>query len=371
MVSDAIASRGPEQALFLPTWMADGVASETRTYSEFEVLVTPLIQRRKMLCPGMSALHSLVVDSNLMIDLEANCERGRESSRPDPTPWIEWALHLHGMELNFVQALIERWQNDPDPERRTAVFCRCLRERFGVSDADADPVRYTGLFSQHRASIRPDMDRFVGFVPIILFLLQTSKRTAQQNLLDLFGIIEAADASFFLIHFYYAALLFLFHEQPKLFHQKDQKKLAEDLKIGTTKEKIDKSIFSISIDLSLLATPLFSVGLPPDVLLFPYFATRDRSLQLLLSEIECEEIHDAGKGQANGRWVIRKGGLLDKNLGDTIESCLRRRSQGFNHIDIAARRNRLDALSEVYRDKLVALRRGMNSPALLEGAALP
>lgn len=267
------------------------------------------------------------------------------------------------MELNSIYGLIEQWQTYVAAPDALKCYANYMRDHFGVNYAASELSATQLMFAESTPKVATDLERFVGFVPAILYLYELpEKKSAQSKLEDLFGLVKYAELPFFMIHFYYAALIFLMQERQELFLRGDLRKLKDDLKdlrkvmkTESDPRKRTHGIRNIAMDLALPATSLFRVGLPPDTLMFPYLVTRDRILQLLLSEIECVEVHEHGNGQASGHWNLRTGGLLDRHLGEAIRRCLADRAITKNHEELSMKGSRLQAFSDLYTQKLLDL----------------
>jgi len=331
-------------------WVVDGHVSLARPEVDDALYIKPLLESKGLLRPGAQVLHSLVLDNNVLTDL-------LEDRRPANNRFLENLLRTSPIELNPVFAMIEQRQKFAKATDALQAYANYLENTFGHSAAKLGTNDFDAALTATKASIIANVDLLSGYLSVTMYLYHQTA-TAKEKLEWLSGLVRYADLPFFQLHFYFAALVFLAKELPDLFNSKDVVKIARDMEIESTIEKQKKKVLNLSNDLALPTIALFRAGLPTDALVFPYIATRDRLVQLFLSQVICQMVVDAGGGRSNGSWALKEGSLLVAHLGHVISEHLPRRKHSPSKDDISVRKIRLQSFSDLYTSKSVELRAG-------------
>lgn len=326
-------------------WVLNGQLLQERPDAEDVLYIKPLLQRRGQVAEGMSVLHSLILDNNVFNDL-------LENRRPENNTYIAELLRSTPLELNPTLALIEQRQNYAGAPEKLTEYAELLERTFGWSAAKIGATEFEASLADSRTAIKANVELLSGYLAAIVFLYH-QVASAREKLKWLAGMVENSDLPFFQLHFYFAALVFLAAESPSLFHPKDVKKIKGDMKICANYEEQKAKLSNLSNDLALPSLSLFPATSLGAVLVFPYVATRDRLVQLFLSEISCKMIVDAGDGRANGSWELNSSGIIRKNIGDAVDAHIPRRYAASSREDIAVRKVRLAAFTEQYTNLCV------------------
>lgn len=329
-------------------WIVEGCASVDRPEVDDALYIKPLLGDKGLLRSGTQVLHSLVLDNNVFTDL-------LEDRRPANNRFLENLLRTTPIELNPVFSIIEQRQKFAKASDALKAYADYLEKTFGHYVAKRGAKDFEASLAAEKASITANVDMLSGYLSATIYLYHQAA-TAKEKLEWLAGLVRNADLPYFQLHFYFAALVFLVKELPALFNSKDVEKITGDMKLESTFEKQKKKVLNLSNDLALPTIALFHAGSQPDVLIFPYIATRDRLVQLFLSQVVCQTVIDAGGGRANGSWVLKDRSLLTLHLGCAISDHLPRRMQPSSKDDMAVRKSRLQSFADLYTSKLVELR---------------
>lgn len=321
-------------------WVLDGVPQETRPVEDDALYIKPLIQSTGVAVDDRIFLHSLILDNNIFSDLV-------ENRRPENSEYIAKLLRSHPIELNPVIAMIEQRQKYAGASEKLHEYAELLERNFGWSEAKQGAVEFDASMEATRKAIAANVQLLSGYLAAIVYLFHQTA-TAASKLEWLSGLVQNSDLPFFQLHYYFAALMFLAAERPELFNNKDLKKIKSDMKIAKSQQEQQTKLQNLSYDLALPALALFPTKSYGNALVFPYIATRDRLVQLFLSQVSCQMIVDMGDGRANGSWILNKSGMLHAHLGDVIEAYIPRRSSSSSKDDISVRKSRLAAFSEQY-----------------------
>lgn len=321
-------------------WIVDGRASATRPSAEDALYIKSLLQDEGAVDSNATVLHSLILDNNILTDLI-------EDRRPANNRYLEHLLRLHAIEINPTFAIIEQRQKYASASGALRDYADYLERTFGCSEAKHNLAEFEQALSTAKDELTLNVELLSGYLAAIAYLYPIAQ-TSETKLEWLSGMVQSADVPFFQLHFYFAALVFLSKERPELFTRKDVEKIASDMKVASTIEKQEVKIRNLSNDLALLATAIFPAG---DVIVFPYIATRDRLMQLFLSQVSCQMIEVIDGARANGSWSLISGRVLADYLGDAIALHLPKRAVKSTAADRAVRKSRLDA----FRDQFIAL----------------
>lgn len=325
-------------------WIVEGSVSAVRPIGD-ALYIKPLLQDKGLLRGGERIFHSLVLDNNVLTDL-------LEDRRPANNRYLENLLRTTALELNPVFAMIEQRQKFSGASAALEAYAEYVEKTFGHSAAKRGTVEFEAGLASKKASLISNIDLLSGYLSATIFLYQHTAKP-EEKLEWLVGLVKNADLPFFQLHFYFAALVFLVKESPELFNSKDVEKIVDDMKLESTIEKQKKKVLNISNDLALPTIALFHSGVPPGVLVFPYIATRDRLVQLFLSQVSCQYAADAGGGRTNGSWILKENSVLSEHLGDAIAEHLPQRKKASTQEDIAVRKSRLQTFADLYTSKSV------------------
>jgi hypothetical protein len=337
----------PVQPILNEQWIVEGKVFPSRPSEEDSLYICPLLNRFGAVPNGINVLHSLVLDNNVLTDLV-------ENRRPANREFLHRLLRANRIELNPVFAMIEQRQKFGGATEALTAYAEYLEAEFGWSEAKVGAEDFESSLASAKGALTANIDLLSGYLGATIFLYHQSA-PAPQKLEWLAGLIKGADIPYFQLHFYFAALLFLTKDKPDLFGKKDLDKIREETKLESSFEKQKKKILNLSNDLALPAVSIFPSSAEPQIV-FPYIATRDRLVQLFLSEVSCRFVEALPDGRANGSWEIRKGGLLDTYLGSAVEDHIPRRMKASNEEEKLVRKSRLQAFSDQYIRKCTELR---------------
>jgi hypothetical protein len=326
-------------------WIFEGGVSDERPDAEDALYIKPLVKNRKLLHKESRVLHSLVLDNNVFIDLLKN-------RRTENNLFLENLVRTTSIELNPFFALIEQRQNPAGASDDLLAYAEYIEKTFGHSEAKHGAAAFEAALDSQKIALTANIELLSGYLPATIFIYHQTAR-AKEKLEWFAGLIKNADLPYFQLHFYFAALVFLVKESPELFNSKDVKKVVSDMKIDSTIEKQKKKVLNLSNDLVFPAMALIHSGVPADVLVLPYIATRDRLVQLFLSQVYCQEIADIGGGRSNGSWILMETSLLAKHLGDAIAEYMPKRMNPSSIDDMQVRKSRLQAFGDLYTSKSV------------------
>lgn len=321
-------------------WVLNGQSHSGRPDADDVLYIKPLLQSHGETAPGMSVLHSLILDNNVFNDLV-------ENRRPENNKFITDLLRSTPIELNPTFAMIEQRQTYAGAQEKLQEYVELLRRTFGWSAAKVGVSEFEMSLADSREAIKSNIELLSGYLAATIFLYHQTA-PACEKLEWLAGMVKNADLPFFQLHFYFAALVFLAAESPSLFHPKDVKKIKSDMKIASSYEEQKVKLSNLSNDLVFPALAIFPAAHYRNALVFPYVATRDRLVQLFLSEISCQMVVDAGNGRANGYWVLKNTGIIKMHLGGAVETHIPRRYVASSKDDMAVRKVRLAAFTEQY-----------------------
>lgn len=329
-------------------WVLNGQSHSGRPDADDALYIKPLLQSQGEAAPGMSVLHSLILDNNVFNDLV-------ENRRPENNKFIADLLRGTPLELNPTFAMIEQRQTYAGAPEKLKEYAELLERTFGWSAAKVGAAEFEMSLAESRGAIKANIELLSGYLAATIFLFHQTA-PACQKLEWLAGMVKNSDLPCFQLHFYFAALVFLAAESPSLFHPKDVKKIKSDMKIAPNYEEQKAKLANLSNDLALPTLAIFPAGHYGNALVFPYVATRDRLVQLFLSEISCQMIVGAGNGRANGSWELKKTGIIKKHLGEAVETHIPRRYVASSKDDMAVRKMRLAAFTEQYAKLCVELK---------------
>lgn len=328
------------ESIISEQWVLNGQPHGERPDAEDVLYIKPLLQSRGKAAAGTLVLHSLILDNNVFNDFV-------ENRRPENNTFIADLLRSTPIELNPTFAMIEQRQTYAGAPEKLKEYAELLERTFGWSAAKVGSAEFETSLAESRVAIKTNIELLSGYLAATVFLYHQTA-PASEKLKWLAGIVENSDLPFFQLHFYFAALVFLATESPSLFHPKDLKKIKSDMKVASSYEEQKAKLSNLSNDLALPTLAIFPAANLGNALVFPYVATRDRLVQLFLSEISCQMIVDAGNGRANGSWVLKSTGIIKTNLGDAVEAHIPRRYVASSKDDVAVRKIRLGAFTEQY-----------------------
>jgi hypothetical protein len=330
-------------------WVVDGKVFSSRCYGDDAMYIKPLLNQKGIVPPGTNVLHSLVIDNNILSDL-------LENRKPENNAFLKRILMNNPIELNPVLALCEQRQKYSKASDALKEFADYLYKEFGHDVAAQNIDAFEASLSESRGKLIENAIIMSGYLSIIVYLYN-QEWAAKEKLSCLSGMIEAANLPFYQVHFLFGALVFLVKESPHLFYDDDVKKVSEDMKIENSVDRQNKKIMSLSNDMMLPISAVFSAGTIGNTIVYPYIVTRDRLVQLFLSQISCGMLVEVGNGMKNGRWDPIKGRLLQTHLGQAIAEYTPHRHQAKVVDEIAVRRSLLKAFSETWVERSVALRK--------------
>ena len=229
-----------------------------------------------------------------------------------------------------------------------------MKKTFNHTISEENIQSFEKILSEGKPALIENIEGLSGYLSVIVYLYHLDG-TAAEKINWLAGLIVGADLPIFLLHFYFAGLVFLSKESPDLFDSEDLKKINSDIKISSTISNQRKKMLNLSNDLALLNTAIFQGGISNEILVYPYIATRDRLCKLFVSQITCEGVVNAGHGRVNGVWKLLKGGLLEENLGQTIVDNIPRRTGTPSRADLLVRKANLRAFTDLYMEKTFSM----------------
>lgn len=290
---------------------------------------------------GTSVRHSLLLDNNILNDL-------LKDRFPADNRFLEDLIRQHPIELNPMFALIEQRQSFGGASNALFDYAEYLDKTFSNSKAKQGREAFENSLEEEKEALRENSYTLSGYLAAIVFLYHQNV-SAEKKLEWLAGIVINADMPFFQLHFYFAALVFLAKESPSLFNPKHIKKIVADMEIESTIKGQKEKILNLSNDLALPSLAFISAGMiPSDTLIFPYIATRDRLVQLFLSQIVCLGVYVGYKGRSHGSWGLDEGGVLARYLGAAVDKHMPRRSEKSSNVDILLRKGRLQIFADHY-----------------------
>lgn len=328
-------------------WIVDGVSSDVRPPDE-SLYIRPLMNPELLNASG-PIVQTLVLDNNVLSDLV-------QSRRPGNATYLENLLKRYPIELNPVVALLEQRQKYALASQALVDYAGYLERAFGHKIPSENVESFERTLNECRPEVLKNMETLAGYLPLTVFLYHQDW-PVEKKLEAYAGIATANDLPIFQLHFYFAALMFLSRERPELFQQKDLDKIKEDMKKKQSVEAQWIRILNLANDLLFPAMSLFSGGLSQNTTMFAYAATRDRSSQLLLSEVVCQAVVYTADGRANGQWELAPGRLLDQYLGATVRRLLPRREAAERTREHAreVRQTHLRAFAQQYVERIVEL----------------
>jgi hypothetical protein len=335
------------QSLIQEQWIVEGKSFHSRPLDDDSLYICPLLNRSGMVPDGISVLHSLVLDNNVLTDLV-------EDRRPANNEFLLHLLRTNPVELNPVFAMIEQRQKFGGATAALNAYAEYLDKQFRWSAAKIGAAAFNTSLETAKQALIANIDLLSGYLGATIFLYHQNA-TATQKLEWLSGLVRNADIPYFQLQFYFAALLFLTKDKPDLFGQKDIEKIRADTKLESTVDKQKKKVLNLSNDLAFPAVSIFPTSLQSQ-LVFPYIATRDRLVQLFLSEVSCRMVEALPDGRANGAWELRKTGLVYAHLGSVVENHIPRRIEVSSQQQKSVRKSRLQVFSDQYIQKCVELR---------------
>lgn len=325
-------------------WIVNGVSQLVAPGNSESLYIKPMLPMSDFVVNAKDVHHTLVLDNNVLTDL-------LEDRRPENNRRLENLFRSIHIEINPVFALTEQRQKYEKASDALSAYANYLKRTFGYEITAENIAEFESLLESGKAALIDNIEGLSGYLSVIIYLYHQDYPAAQK-IEWLAGLIHNSDLPIFQIHFYFAGIVFLAKESPGLFQAADIQKIKEDMKIAKNVVSQKKKILNLSNDLALITTSIFQGGINNDVLVFPYVATRDRLCQLLLSQVTCEGIANAGKERVNGIWGLTEGGILDQNLGQIISHNLPRRSSAPTREDHLVRKSNLKAFVDLYINKI-------------------
>lgn len=330
-------------------WIVEGQSFPIRPSEEDALYICPLLNSSGLVPKDIHVLHSIVLDNNVLTDLV-------ENRRPANNQFLLNLLRNQPLELNPVFAMIEQRQKFAGATAALHAYAEYLDVHFGWSAAKLGAASFEASLAAAKEALVSNIDLLSGYLGATIFLYHQAA-PAVQKLEWLSGLIKSADLPYFQLQFYFAALLFLAKERQDIFSEGDLAKIREDTRLESSLEKQKKKILNLSNDLAIPAVSIFPTAANKQ-LVWPYIATRDRLVQLFLSQVTCGVIEGFPDGRANGAWTVRKTSLINEHLGPAVERYLPRRLEASSRQQQLIRKARLQAFSDTYIQKCVELRRG-------------
>lgn len=325
-------------------WIVDGKVFYSRPTESNSLYITPVLNQDGLVSEDVRVLHSLFLDNNVLTDIIDN----RNSLN---IAFLENLLTCCPIELNPVYAMMEQRQKYVGATTALHEFSKYLEKRFGCSLAKENADQFDHDLEVGKVNLIDNIDLLSGYISAIIYFYHLDA-SASEKLEWLSGVVVNADIPYFQIHFYFAALVFLSKENPDLFHKKDKVKIKKDMEISNNFRDQKSKVMNLSNDLALLGVSIFPTT-EPNQFVFPYIATGDRLLQLLLSEVTCGYVESIGDGKANGGWLLKQDGLLKKYLSGVIEKTIPRRECSSTNDDKLVRKCKLQAFSDTYTAKCI------------------
>jgi hypothetical protein len=329
-------------------WIVAGQRHASRPVDADALYITPLLSAAGLTSGGMKLIHSLVLDTNVLMDLV-------QERRPDANAYLIDLLRTHPIELNPAYAMMEQRQQYGGAAEVLPAFAEFARRNFGWGAAAIGAQTFEAALAQSKPELKQNMELLSGYVSAIVFLYH-QKASAAEKLDWLSGLIRSADLPHLPVQFFYAAIAFLSAERPDLFDKRELKKIRKDLALGKTLDDQRHSLLNIANDLALPTASLFQTA-GEGTFIFPYIATRDVLQQVLLSEIVCGRVEIMETGRPLPAWGTRPGRRLATHLGPVIDALMPARSGPSTREDVGVRRERLRAFSETYLQRCMDLPR--------------
>ncbi len=331
-------------------WIVDGQHYQSRPSEEDSLYIAPLLNRSGAVSAGAHVLHSLVLDNNVFSDLI-------ENRRPENNQYLKTLLISTPIELNPVFAMIEQRQKFSGATNALNTYAEYLEREYGWSAAKVGANDFDTALSNAKESLKLNIDLLSGYLGATIFLYHQDA-SASEKLEWLSGLIRSADLPYFQLQFYFAALVFLSKEKPELFRAGDLEKIQSDLKIVGSFEKQKKKVMNLSNDMALPAVSIFPGSTLENMLIFPYIATRDKLVQLFLSQVTCGFIVNLPDGRANGSWQLKNSSAIKTHLGDAVYRHLPTRQERFTQEQMLVRKTNLQIFSDQYIRRCVEMRAG-------------
>jgi hypothetical protein len=327
-------------------WIVDGKTHLIRPGEDDALYIRPLLNSTGVVPAGIRVIHSLVLDNNVLSDLV-------ENRRPNNNKFLIDLVRTKPIELNPVFAMIEQRQKYAGATAVLHAYSEYLEENFGWSAAKIGAAAFDSALASAKEQLISNIDLLSGYLGATIFLYHQDA-PASQKLEWLSGMIQSSDIPYLQLQFYFAALLFLTRERPDLFRTGDLEKVRSEMKLESSFEKQKKKVLNLSNDLALPAVSIFPTA-TPNQLVWPYVATRDKLVQLFLSEVSCGLIETLPDGRANGSWALKSTGVVNTHLGPAIAQHLPRRLERTSPQQRLVRKSRLQAFSEQYIQKCVEM----------------
>jgi hypothetical protein len=328
------------QHLVAEHWVVDGVPQPDAPGDADAMYIKPLMLEGCLLPLRKRTLHSLVIDNNIFIDLV-------DSRRPENKDYLQALLRSVPLELNPTIAIVEQRQKFPRASEELAKYAEYLANEFGHTAARDGTAEFEANLFDAKASLVSNTESFTAYLAAIVYLYHLDK-SASEKFIWLSGMVRESDLPFFPLQFFFAALVFLVKERPLLFSRAACEKVTKDMKVKSDVAGHANNLANLANDLLFPTLALF--GSNSNVTVVPYVATRDRLVQIFLSQIFCGAIHDLGNGRCNGEWGIMPGCVLDEEMGDLIRAHYPKRSESSRrgvHVDnVAVRKGRLEAFKD-------------------------
>lgn len=324
-------------------WVVDGVPQNQHPGEADAMYIKPLQAEGYPLPAGKQALHSLIIDNNIFIDLVDN-------RRPENKHYLQTLLRTVPLELNPTVAIVEQRQKFPQATEELVRYAEYLAKEFGHTAARDGTATFEASLSMAKASLVANTESFSAYLAAIIYLYHLDN-SAAEKFVWLSGMVKEADLPFFTLHFFFAALVFLVKERPELFSQAIRDKVAKDMKVKSNAAAHAGKLANLANDLLFPTMALF--GSTSELTVVPYVATRDRSVQLFLSQIFCGTIHELGEGRFTGEWGLVPGSILAEEMGALIYEHYPKRSKesqnGLHQDKVAVRKGRL----EVFKNNFI------------------
>lgn len=325
-------------------WVIGGAAQSSPSPDLECLYIVPLLGELGLVSDDQKVLHSLVLDTNVLSDLV-------QQRRPDANSYLIQLLRSHPIEVNPVYAMMEQRQRYGGASEVLHSYVNFAKQTFGWEAAQKGRAAFESSLAAAKDGLVENAEALSGYIAAISYLYRQNAGAALK-LEWLSGMIRSADLPYLPIQFYYAALAFLSAERPHLFSAREVKKIRKDLAPCQSLEEQRLKAANVANDLMLPSTALFQTA-GPEVLVFPYIATRDVAMQLLLSEIWCASVESRSDGRALGAWGLRPGRKLQVHLGECIEANMPTRDGPTSREEIGVRRARLRAFSDTYLQRCV------------------
>jgi hypothetical protein len=329
-------------------WIVEGQHYQKRPDVEDSLYVAPILNSTGLAPNEVRVLHSLVLDNNVFSDLV-------ESRRPENNKYIKNLLLSKQVELNPVYAMIEQRQKFTGATSALNAYAQYLENEYGWSAAKIGIESFDAALASAKEALTTNIDLLSGYIGATIFLYHQNARSSEK-LEWLSGLIKNSDLPYFQLQFYFAALVFLSKEKPELFRAGDLEKIRTDMKIANTFDKQKKKVMNLSNDLALPAVSIFPTSSPENLLVWPYIATRDKLVQLFLSQVTCGLVEKLPDGRANGAWQLKSSSVVKKYLGHAVDRFLPLRHEHSTRAQMAVRKVNLQIFSDQYIQRCVDMR---------------